>query len=192
MRFPTRTLAVGRGRNDAAPPACRPLDAQADAVYAGRWASVRSSRVLLFKPQVTEMEEGAQAGAFKAAEGFNTKEVQASIHKVRLVGVKLGSAPCATHVTLLPYTHSSPRQQVLTNCLQNQPFLHARVPTWSSTIVENCLKELANTDKTDSAGDKIGGNKFKYVGALQRPRLPAEDAFPQPAQDPIGRSPDLN
>lgn len=63
--------------------------------------------------------------------------------------------------------------QVLTNCLQNQPFLHAKVPIWTSTIVENCLKELAVAN-TDS--QKPGAHKFKYVGELlQIPwrRLPA-------------------
>ena len=54
-----------------------------------------------------------------------------------------------------------PRSQVCQNALLNQPFVHAKVPVWASTIIENVLKELAVANG-DAA--KKGMQKFKYVG----------------------------
>jgi len=50
--------------------------------------------------------------------------------------------------------------KVSNNCLLNQPFVHAKVPQWVATIVENTLKELAVIN--DDAA-KNGRTKFKYV-----------------------------
>tara|TARA_B100000405_G_scaffold277197_1_gene219398 strand:- start:326 stop:568 length:243 start_codon:yes stop_codon:yes gene_type:complete len=47
------------------------------------------------------------------------------------------------------------------NILLNQPFVHAKVPIWSSTIIENVLKELAVIN--DEAAKK-NLQKFKYIG----------------------------
>lgn len=52
------------------------------------------------------------------------------------------------------------RVQVCSNCLANQPFVHGKVPLWTTTIIENVLKELAVTNG-DAA--KKGLQKFKYV-----------------------------
>ena len=46
------------------------------------------------------------------------------------------------------------------NALLNQPFVHAKVPIWSSTIIENVLKELAVIN--DEAAKK-NLQKFKYI-----------------------------
>ena len=52
--------------------------------------------------------------------------------------------------------------QVLNNCLASQPFSHLKVPQWVSTIVENCLKELAVMNDDTSKQTVV---KFKYIGA---------------------------
>ena len=50
----------------------------------------------------------------------------------------------------------------MSNCLTNQPFVHSKSAQWVSTIVENCLKELAvMNDDQGKAGDSIP--KMKYV-----------------------------
>ena len=52
--------------------------------------------------------------------------------------------------------------QVCTNALGNQPFVHAKVATWTTTIIENVLKELAV--KNDEAAKKgPDGQKYKFV-----------------------------
>lgn len=50
----------------------------------------------------------------------------------------------------------------MNNCLASQPFSHLKVPQWVSTIVENCLKELAVMND-DTRGAQAA--KFKYIGA---------------------------
>jgi len=50
--------------------------------------------------------------------------------------------------------------KVCNNALLNQPFVHGKVPAWTSTIIENVLKELAG-DNGEAA--KKGLTKFKYV-----------------------------
>ena len=45
--------------------------------------------------------------------------------------------------------------------LLNQPFVHVKVSQWTSTIIENVLKELA---VNNSEAAKKGLQKFKYIG----------------------------
>ena len=45
--------------------------------------------------------------------------------------------------------------------LLNQPFVHAKVAQWTSTIIENVLKELA---VNNGEAAKKGLQKFKYIG----------------------------
>ena len=47
------------------------------------------------------------------------------------------------------------------NLLLNQPFVHVKVSQWTSTIIENVLKELA---VNNSEAAKKGLQKFKYIG----------------------------
>ena len=47
------------------------------------------------------------------------------------------------------------------NALSGQPFVHQKVPVWTSTIIENVLKELA---VNNSEAAKKGLQKFKYIG----------------------------
>lgn len=83
--------------------------------------------------------------------------------------------------------------QVINNALLNQPFNHLKVEVWSSTIIENVLKELAQNN--DEAGKK-GEQRFKYIGALPRRqispggfslRLHQRDAHPWPPLRPRRR-----
>ena len=53
--------------------------------------------------------------------------------------------------------------QVCNNALLNQGFVHSKVQTWVSAIIENVLKELA---VTNGEAAKRGGQKFKYAGKL--------------------------
>jgi len=50
--------------------------------------------------------------------------------------------------------------KVCNNCLKQQPFVHAKVPLWTTTIIENVLKELA---VSNGEAAKKGLQKFKYV-----------------------------
>eukprot|EP00316_Scyphosphaera_apsteinii_P002975 CAMPEP_0119314572 /NCGR_PEP_ID=MMETSP1333-20130426/33200_1 /TAXON_ID=418940 /ORGANISM="Scyphosphaera apsteinii, Strain RCC1455" /LENGTH=121 /DNA_ID=CAMNT_0007319709 /DNA_START=42 /DNA_END=407 /DNA_ORIENTATION=+ len=52
--------------------------------------------------------------------------------------------------------------KVLNNCLSGQTFVHGKVTQWVSTIVENCLKELA-VSNDDNQKNNGAGLKFKYV-----------------------------
>ena len=65
---------------------------------------------------------------------------------------------------------SFPPGQVCNNALLNQAFVHGKVATWTSTIIENVLKELAVAN-TEAA--KKEAQKFKYVGARCRKRTRA-------------------
>ena len=59
---------------------------------------------------------------------------------------------------------SFPPGQVCNNALLNQAFVHGKVATWTSTIIENVLKELA---VQNSEAAKNGTQKFKYVVTCQ-------------------------
>ena len=74
--------------------------------------------------------------------------------------------------------------QVCNTALLNQPFVHAKVSIWTSTIIENVLKELAVTN-TEAA--KKGTQKFKYVGARrsQSDAAAAQQPSRQAAQLPL-------
>ena len=52
--------------------------------------------------------------------------------------------------------------QICTNCLGGQTFVHGKVPLWTTTIIENVLKELA---VANGEAAKNGKQKFKYIGA---------------------------
>ena len=51
--------------------------------------------------------------------------------------------------------------KVCNNVLANQPFIHAKVTLWTTTIIENVLKEIAAAN--GEAAKTPGKTKFKYV-----------------------------
>ena len=69
-----------------------------------------------------------------------------------------------SNILLWPTVHCSLSlsllAQVCNNCLLNQPFVHGKVPLWTTTIIENVLKELA---VSNGEAAKKGLQKFKYV-----------------------------
>jgi len=50
--------------------------------------------------------------------------------------------------------------KVCNNCLSGQTFVHGKVPLWTTTIIENVLKELA---VANGEAAKNGKQKFKYI-----------------------------
>ena len=67
----------------------------------------------------------------------------------------LSPIPVSFPLSLLP-----PCEQVINTELKDKVFQHGKVPMWTTTILENTLKELA---QVNGEAAKKGGQKYKYV-----------------------------
>ena len=100
--------------------------------------------------------------------GFPIETAKPKIFQVR-VGRRACQAELPPH-NATPCCAASP--QVLQNILGPTPFLHAKAGLWTTTIIENILKELKEiNDESANAGqqDEEMGQLWKFVGDSATP-----------------------